>query len=534
MKIGRSDLVIPWVVALAARIAMCLYVQTPTVLGDEVEYFVAARQPPGHPGLLSLPYPPLYPGLLSPCAVLGSRETAYLVCRILNALISSTVVPLTRSLWAPAGVWGGCFVGLLSSGVITSGLVLSENLFGPLLALWLLAAVRWSERRSTSTAVLMGLVASAAALTRAAGGAVVLASLVLMLRRSRVRTALAFWGALAPVVAYLIMRHLHPPQAFNDPLAVGHPPEIARAFVPNLHDLSNGTMLKPLAILLPWPLLFVALWFGFWCLQYVLYIFIGTAGLVAAVFHRSARMAEAISTRTPLLVVSVLSVMLAANHTLAGRQAEQFVRGRYVEPLLPLWWALAVGAVARGIRVRLTWRLLPLCCLAGIVPLTAAHNRATDFLYPLRSILLPLDPGPRWLIGTAAAMLAFLVGRTMLRSRGLYAIMIPTFVAMSLLASALRFDRQHDEAQRLAGPARWLAVEDPHGCVEIQTDGRPPDSLKASGLAWAVQQIRFLSDNPLCVAPDTTARYTLAVGGEGAICTSPVPSRPLVCLTVRE
>jgi len=130
--------------------------------------------------------------------------------------------------------------------------------------------------------------------------------------------------------------------------------------------------------------------------------------------------------------------------------------------------------------------------------------------------------------------MAFLVARTVLSRGRLRVVMLPAFVAVSLLASVLRFDRQHEEAERQAVPARWLAAHDPRGSVEVRTEGYPPDSLKVSGLAWTVQQVRFLSDNPLGVTPDSNAGYTLAVGGQGVICTTPSPRRPPICLTRRE
>jgi hypothetical protein len=495
---------------------MAMFADTPTVLGDEVDYFLAARQPEGHPGLLSLAYPPLYPGLLSIGAAMGSRETGYLLSRLLNAVISSTIVPLSRPLWAPSGVLGGCAVGLLPSGVITSGLLLSENLFGPVLAAWLLAAARWGTHPSATAAVFLGLAASAASLTRAAGGAVVLATFVLIAgRKLSLRAALAALGGMAPIVAYLVVRHLNPPCSFNDPLAVGHPPEIARALTPDLADLTRGTMLEPVAALLPWPFLFAVAWGGYWSLQYGLYVVFGTAGLAAGALDRRMRAAcPARRMLTPLLLVSGASILLAANHTLAGVQAAQFVRGRYVEPLLPLWCAFAMGSLATTARARIPWWPAAACSLAGFVQLTAAQNRALDFLYPIRSVVLRLPSLQGALVGGLVGLLAYLTMRAMLGTRPFRRYAMPAFVVVSLAASLLRYDRQQSDSAARAVSARWLAIHDSAAGVEVETQGRASDALKACGLTWVVQQIRFFSDNPLTLAPDVTASYSLVACGD--------------------
>lgn len=531
MPSRRADLLAAWAMALAARLIVALIVQTPTVLGDEVEYFLAARQPEGHPGLLSLTYPPLYPALLRPVATIGSRETAYLLCRLQNAFVSSTVVPLTSALWGPAGLWGGCLVGLLPSGVITSGLLLSENLFAPLLALWLWAAVRWSRHPSAVRAALMGGVAACAALTRAAGGAVILATLAYAaLRRISLRQALVILGTLAPVAIYLLLRHYSVQHPFNDPLAVSHPREIARSFTLNLHDLTGGTILAGPARWLPWPWLFAAAWLAYWSLQYGLYLVIATAGFAFGVGNLRDGDFPSRDVRAPLLAVSLFGIALAANHTLAGAQAEQFVRGRYVEPLVPIWVALGVGlAAARG-RMALPLKALPFLCLAGVVALTAAQNRSTDFLYPVRSIALHVDPPVAVLIGAAVVGVAFLSVRVLGQLRGAWRAVALSFLLISLPASAVRFWIHHGEAHRQAVPARWLAAHDPEAWVGIRTEGRPADSLKASGVAWAAQHIRFFSDNRLCLYPDSSARYALRSGGEGIVCAPPGRRGGTICL----
>lgn len=522
--------------ALTLRVAVALTVRTPTVLGDEVEYFLAARQPPGHAGLLSIAYPPLYPAILAAVAGIGSSQTGYLLCRLLSAVVSSAIVPLSQPLWGPAGLLGGCLVALLPAGMITSGLLLSENLFAPLLAVWLLGAMRWNGKPSHASGLVMGLSASAAALTRAAGGAVMLATLVMvMLRRNSIGRAATIMLALAPVAFYLALRQENPPQPFNDPLAVVHPHEITRALSPDLGDLTQGTLLEPVAARLPWPYLFTIVWGGLWCLQYTLYLALGTGGL-ALVFldGRIRRESPGRHAILPLLVLSAACIVISANHNLAGEQANQFVRGRYIEPLLPLWFAAALGALATRSGIQITAWALPACCLAGIASLTASQNRAADFLYPLRSTLLSAQPLARIGMNVIAGIVLFLVARLMLGRASKRRLLITAFVGISLLASVLRFHRQHSVADGLAAPARWLAAHDPQAPIEIVTDGQPSDSLKASGLWWAVQHIRFFSANPLTVSPETGAGYSLLMGKQGVVCTGGESTHPSICLAPRE
>lgn len=536
MRTGRAELLIPWAVALTVRVVMALSVRAPTVLGDEAEYFLAARHPPGHPGLLSTAYPPLYPALLSSVAGIGDKATGYAGARLLGAAVSSTIVPLTRPLWAPAGLLGGCLVAMLPAGIITSGLLLSENLFAPLLAVWLLGAAWWMRRPSAGNAAVLGLAASAAALTRAAGGAVVLAALAMMLpRRCSIRQAAVVLLALAPVALFVAVRHGTPPRRFNDPLAVEHPQEITRALSVNLDDLTRGTALEPLAERLRWPPLFAVVWGSYWCLQYALYIILGTGGIVLVFLSRHGRCGgSARNVLLPLAVVTGASIALSANHTVAGVQADQFVRGRYLEPLLPLWFAAGLGALASGARFRLPLLVLPAFCLAALLPLSASQNRATAFLYPIRSVLLSAHPLARAALSVAAGVALFWVARVLLGRPASRRTLIGAFVGVSLVASCLRFYRQHSVADELAVPARWLAIHDPHGTIEIVTASQTPDSLKASGLWWAVQQIRFFSANPLTVAPDNDADYSLRAGEIGVVCTHGPARHSSICLVPRE
>jgi hypothetical protein len=476
---GRS-LLFPWMAALALRLWIGSVMDAPTVLSDEVEYFLAARQPPGHPGVWHCRYPPLYPILISGAARHGTPKTGYTAAKVLNAFLSSTVVPLTWPLWQSAGPLAGLVVGLLAPGLTVSGLVLSENLFLPLLCLWLLAASRWRRSGRSSSGIVVGLITVLAILTRAAGGALVLGMVAVALspgacRHRRVAIPIAF--ATIPVLVFVFVRMNLSADVFNDPLAVQHAPELARGLATSREQLTQGTVFEPLAHLVPGTWLLVAFWFVYWAVQYVLYLLLGAAYLPLVFLDpRARRHPVARRFLVPLLVVTIFFVLLSANHNLAGKQTEQFVRGRYVEPLAPLWLALSMGCMVMAGPFRVArWSLLPFALL-GVVGVTNAQNRSADFLYPFRSLSLSLQPAPRFAFGIVFALaFGFLlwywlnaVGLRRWLRRGMI-----VFVLCTSMASVLRLMRHAETATNDALIAHWLADNAPSAVIEIDTGAAP-------------------------------------------------------------
>ncbi len=337
------NLLFPWVIALAVRLFVGYIAEAPTVLSDEVDYFLAARKPDGHQGVLSTRYPPFYPIFLSPLAGIGSRETGFLLSKGLNAVVSSLIVPLTWPIWASAGPIAGLAVGLLAPGVITSALLLSENLFAPIVALWLLAAAFWKKSPSITSALFFSLSAVAATLTRAAGGALVMTVFIMGVfsfrRHNRTAILTLLLSSALPILVFMTIGGSVPKDAepFNDPFHSDHPSEMTRGFVASLEELTQGTILEPLSAGLPFPLVFTCLWFLYWTVQYLFYLLVGTAFLPLAFL--SPKIRENVGKQGflyPLFLATVILLLLSANHNLAGRQAEQFVRGRYLEPLIPV------------------------------------------------------------------------------------------------------------------------------------------------------------------------------------------------------
>jgi len=498
----KHTLIVSWLFALCIRLVVISWTTAPTVLSDEVDYFLAARGPDGHPGISTLKYPPLYPLVITPAARIGDREMGFFMSRIMNAVLSSAVVPATWFLWGGAGLLGGCIVGALSPGVITTPLILSENLFVLCTALWLLTGWRWIQSGTNRWKIFHGLAAASCALTRAAGGSMVLTTMIFALftmRKSGKRSGIfAILAAFAPVIVYLLIRSGISFTPFNDPLASDHPTQISRWYTGTLSDLTAGTPLETLARIMPVPLMYAGLWFIYWAFQYCLYLLMGTFFLPAVVLAGRTHLEMDRKRLLQLLIlVSVILVMISANHTLAGVQADQFVRGRYVEPVMPLWVAFGLGIFQRFRRISLV-ALIPIL-FTDIRALTASQNRSADCMYPLRSLVRMNDQIPHWiplLLGSLILLvLAVVWMRLLVSKRALPVLLI--IVLTGLVISTLRYHKQHRIACNDAAVARWLMKQDPHAEVALDAATEDTDRAKESGIAWVAQQIRFFSTNPL-------------------------------------
>jgi hypothetical protein len=344
-----------------------------------------------------------------------------------------------------------------------------------------------------------------------------------------------------PIVLFVILRTNLAAEQFNDPLATKHSSEIERGFVASPDDLTEGTVLEPLGRLLPYSWLFVPFWFLYWGIQYTLYLLLGSAYLPLVFLDQRAR--EQATTRRflfPLLVASIFLILVAANHNLAGRQGEQFVRGRYVEPLIPLWLALSMGGAIRSGSRRMSWLKVVPFAFIGIIGITSAQNRAADLLYPLRVLFMGLRPDTRLCAGILFGILFAFVVRWWLevvRRRQWLALAILAFVISTGLASLLRFVRHVEIARKDAVLAHWLADNAPDAHVEVDTGGADTDSLKTTGLAWVVQQIRFFSPTSTLTIAGTGRRalYRLHHGySDTAACCTHRRSRGIdhvICLS---
>src|SRR5215471_11469849 len=166
--------------AILLRIAVAAAVPSRPV-SDFWEYFSAAQSLAASGRYEALPgvpiggHPPAYPLLLSVAFRAVPTDWDLAAARILNALlaIGTALVgaTLARRFWGHAAVlWTAAWLSFLPRSLLMSDLVASENLFEPLLLLFLfLAAISWTRPASLALAAAIGAVTGLLALTRSVG-----------------------------------------------------------------------------------------------------------------------------------------------------------------------------------------------------------------------------------------------------------------------------------------------------------------------------------------------------------------------------
>jgi hypothetical protein len=167
------------IVAAGVVLRLGLAVAIPTrPISDFAEYFATARSLVGvgryemSPGTPNGNHPPAYALLLADAIRVAPPGAELLAAKSLNAALSALAVLLgaafARRLAGPAaGLWAAFWTAFFPRSLLSSGLVASENLFAPLLLLFLLlCSASWTSARRPSVAAAIGLVVGALALTR--------------------------------------------------------------------------------------------------------------------------------------------------------------------------------------------------------------------------------------------------------------------------------------------------------------------------------------------------------------------------------
>jgi len=166
--------------AILLRIAVAAAVPSRPV-SDFWEYFSAARNLAASgryeavPGVPVGGHPPAYPLLLSAAFRAVPPDWDLAAAKIVNALLAAgtalAAAGLARRFWGDAaGLWTAAWLSFLPRSLLMSDLVASENLFEPLLLLFLLlAAISWTRPASLALAAAIGAVAGFLTLTRSVG-----------------------------------------------------------------------------------------------------------------------------------------------------------------------------------------------------------------------------------------------------------------------------------------------------------------------------------------------------------------------------
>jgi 4-amino-4-deoxy-L-arabinose transferase-like glycosyltransferase len=166
-----------------------------------------------HQSLPSAAHPPVYPLVLAGLHLLGG--TGQVAQRLTGVAFGAATVVL---LWVLGRRLGGERVGLIAAGlaavypvlITADGALMSESLFGMLVALVLLAALRLFDAPSAGRALLLGALIAVAALTRGEALLFVVLLLVPLLRRpGGWRLAVAACAAVAVVLAPWTIRNVH-------------------------------------------------------------------------------------------------------------------------------------------------------------------------------------------------------------------------------------------------------------------------------------------------------------------------------------
>jgi 4-amino-4-deoxy-L-arabinose transferase-like glycosyltransferase len=178
------------------------------------------------PGQPTAEHPPLFPLLLGLITKLGA--TGYLAQKLVLCLVGTATVGLVG---LAGRELGGATIGLVAAGIaalypflwVVDGSLMSETLYGALLAATLWLAIRFARRPSLGLAAVIGALASLAALTR--GEALLLVPLLLLplayaaasTWRARATFALAAVGAFVLVLMPWTIRNL---SVFEEPVLV--------------------------------------------------------------------------------------------------------------------------------------------------------------------------------------------------------------------------------------------------------------------------------------------------------------------------
>src|SRR3954453_4084838 len=215
---------------LAVRVVYALLAGPDLVLAGDARTFhsLANSIASGHgfvselDGLTTADHPPLYPLYLSLFSLVGLKSWA--AHRVASCLLGAATVGAVGILGRRVG---GDRVGLVAAGIaavypllwVNDATVLSESLYGPLIALALIAAYRVIDRPTAGRAAVLGAVVALAALTRseALGLALLLALPVAWRARWRGLAAAAVAGALV-LTPWLVRNWI----AFDRPVLISN------------------------------------------------------------------------------------------------------------------------------------------------------------------------------------------------------------------------------------------------------------------------------------------------------------------------
>ena len=413
MRPSRS-FVLLFVILLALKTLLVLTVFADSAFSDNYTFVKMARSV-YHDGTFTvhgLPthyYSFLYPIILSWTYVFGDMTLVYLFMKLTNVFVSTlAIVPvwlLARDFLKPrTALLLAALVGVLPSTFAFAGYLMAENLFYHLFLFTIYFYYKAYTTPKRTWAVLGGLFAGLAILTKALGLTLLILPFLMLLRQRTLislRSTLLIALFALPAPLFILLRNLTLFGATSQGILGGY----AKSFI------------AP-----SWPSLFFP--FLYWIAVYLLYFLLSGYPFTGLTFHSLSLTGKKFRTLLFLSLFAILAVIfVSANHNIV-HSAPWFLDGRpigrHVDTVLPLLFLLSTIAFTRGARLRHLWSLhLSLSLLSSGLLIYQ--------FFPVNNLSLS------W-IGTLKTGIHFLLTRTVLFAAPLYLL---TFLLFGLILFAL-------------------------------------------------------------------------------------------------
>ncbi len=371
-----------FILLVAAKVILVLLIPAPSAFSDNYYYAKMARSffydlefsVHGNP---VQKYPPLYAMVLSPAYLFKDMEDVYLAMKVINVLASTAIVfpawLLSRRFMGKRLSFAtALLVSVTPASFIFPTLIMAENILYPLFTAAAYLIYR-SANENKNTAI-AGVFTGLAVLTKFSATVLVLAAIILLAARLRLKQLVIFCIFLAVTVAPWLLRNI-----------------MLSGF--NMDSISGGRTKEATVILNSSIPSFAA-----WVLLYTGYIVLASGILffIACIMLWKDRKCRHMLIFTSLL--TALVILLAANHNLSFVKYETMFGwltgrplGRYVDLVLPL---ILINGVAGLKHIRLNTRLLlPISAVTAFsaqlifFPLLPFNNMSLAWAGALKTLL---------------------------------------------------------------------------------------------------------------------------------------------------
>ncbi len=186
---NSQRLVLLYLGLVLLKVALALFIVTPTIYGDEYVYAKLARSiaTTASYTIHEMPtntYPPLYSIALAPAYIAQDMDIIYVLMKLINALLSTVIIIpaylLAKEIIAPReSIKVAALVGLLPGAFAFTPYIMAENLFYPVFLTAIYFLYKAQKERETKQYIYAGITMGLAVLTKLIG--IVLLALVVIL-----------------------------------------------------------------------------------------------------------------------------------------------------------------------------------------------------------------------------------------------------------------------------------------------------------------------------------------------------------------